>query len=58
MEPIRAKAIAGVQHRRHVREAVCPHIQLARHTLQREQETALDLRVEEGYRQGLRLRVR
>ena len=57
VEQLRPKAVAVVPHRRHVREVVCPHIQLSQHPLEREQETALGLRVDEGYRQGLQRRV-
>ena len=31
MEQLRAEAVAVVPHRRHVREVVCPHIQLPLH---------------------------
>ena len=58
MEQLRAKALAVLPHRRHVREVVCPHIQLPLHPLEREQEASLDLCVEEGYCQGLQRRAR
>lgn len=49
----RAEAVAEVPHCQYVRGVVCPHMQPARHSLEREQETSLDLCVEEGYCQGL-----
>ena len=60
MEQLRAEAVAVMPHCQHVRGVVCPHIQLARHSLEREQdsEASLDLCVEEGYRQGLQRKFR
>ena len=42
--------VAVMPHCQHVREVVCPHIQLALYSL--EQEASSDLYVEKGYRQG------
>ena len=53
MEQLRAEAVAEMPHCQYVRGVVCPHMQPARHSLEREQETSLDLCVEEGYCQGL-----
>ena len=53
MERLRAEAVAVMPHCQNVRGVVYPHIQPARHSLEREQEASLDLCVEEGYCQGL-----
>ena len=57
MEQLPAKAVAVMPHCQHVRGVVCPHIQLARHSLERKLEASLDLCVEEGCRQGLQRKV-
>ena len=58
MKQLRAEAVAVMPHCQHVREAVCPHIQLAWPSLEREREASLGLFVEEGYRQGLQRKFR
>ena len=47
LEQLRSKAEAVVPHCRHVRKVVGPHVQLPQHTLEREQESALDMGSEE-----------
>ena len=54
MEQLRAEAVAEMPHCQYVRGVVCPHMQPVQHSLEREQETFLDLCVEEGYCQGRR----